>query len=217
MSLEENVVWRLSDLEVETLTWLWPGRLALGKPTVIDGDPGLGKSLMTLDLAARLTTGRALPESPAPPQPVPVILVGSEDAVRDTVLPRLLAAGADPSRVHVFAGRKDQDALSRAPSFPEDEQGLHDLIAITGARLVVLDPLMAFLSARALGSSESGMRRARATVHVLQMNAPPRSAPQPPFGSRHPTLRMPLGVLPVAAGCAKRGREFAPSQRTGQN
>ena len=55
---DEKLVWRLSDLQEEPLEWLWPGRIAAGKTTLIDGDPGEGKSLLTLDLVARLTTAR---------------------------------------------------------------------------------------------------------------------------------------------------------------
>jgi hypothetical protein len=160
MSNEENLVWRLSELEVETLTWLWPGRLALGKSTVFDGDPGLGKSLAIADLAARLTVGRALPDGVVPAERISVVLVGTEDGVRDTVLPRLLAAGADVSRVHVFAGRHQPGHAGRLPSFPEDERELAAIIGATQARLVVLDPLMAFLNPRAAGSGEPGVRRA---------------------------------------------------------
>ncbi|HRY43412.1 MAG TPA: AAA family ATPase, partial [Thermoanaerobaculia bacterium] len=57
----EAVVKRLSEVEEEEIRWLWPGRLAFGKFNILDGDPGEGKSLFTVDLAARVTTGRPLP------------------------------------------------------------------------------------------------------------------------------------------------------------
>src|SRR5207244_1334309 len=86
----------------ETVSWLSPGRLALGKLTIIDGNPDMGKSFITLDLCARVTTGRPLfdaaPEEAHPP--ADVVLLSSEDSQADTVLPRLRALGADLSRVH---------------------------------------------------------------------------------------------------------------------
>src|SRR5207244_7387963 len=89
----------LCDCESEPLAWLWPGRIAAGKLALIDGDPSQGKSLLTLDLAARLTTARPLPDGYVPAQPVSVVLVGHPDTLHDTVLPRLEAPPADPRRV----------------------------------------------------------------------------------------------------------------------
>jgi hypothetical protein len=67
----------------EPIDWIWPGYLAAGKLTLIDGDPDQGKSLVTLDLAARLTTGRTLPDGQALPGPQSVVLLGGEDAEVD--------------------------------------------------------------------------------------------------------------------------------------
>src|SRR5262249_28403 len=110
------------------------------------GDPSQGKSLLTLDLASRLTTGRELPNGYQPSQLSPVVFVNSEDGVRDTVLPRLQAAGADLRRVHLFRGRPCEADLLRLPPFPDDWDLLGEVVVETGARLVVIDPLMAFLS-----------------------------------------------------------------------
>src|SRR5712692_1582747 len=121
---KEKLVLCLNDLEEQTLLWLWPGRLLAGKLTLIDGDPSQGKSLMTLDLASRLTTAVALPDGFRPPQPSAVVLVGSEDGMRDTVLPRLRAAGADLCRVHAFAGRARGGVWSRWARFPGKEKAV---------------------------------------------------------------------------------------------
>ena len=65
-----------SDIPPAAVSWLWPGRIPYGKVTLLDGDPGLGKSLLTLDLAARVSTGRALPHcTTAPAPPAAVILL----------------------------------------------------------------------------------------------------------------------------------------------
>jgi len=144
----EKLVFRLSDLKKEPMDWLWPDRIAAGELTLIDGDPGLGKSLLTLDLAARLTTARPLPDGYVPPQPVSVVLVGHQDGLHNTVLPRLEAAQADLSRVHIFAGHDRAGLWSSLPRFPEDCDLLRETVQETGSRLVVLDPLMALLSER---------------------------------------------------------------------
>jgi hypothetical protein len=72
---KERLLWCLNDLEEQTIGWLWPGRLPAAKLTLIDGDPSQGKSLMTLDLASRLTTTRSLPDGFTPPEPLSVVLV----------------------------------------------------------------------------------------------------------------------------------------------
>lgn len=157
---EEKLVWRLSELQEEPVHWLWPGRIAAGKTTLIDGDPDLGKSLLTLDLAARLTTARPLPDGYVPPEPVSVILVGRQDGLRDTVLPRLKAAEADLGRVHFFAGRARDGVPCGWPSFPDDCDLLRETVEETGARLIVLDPLMDFVSERACSLNDHMVRKA---------------------------------------------------------
>src|SRR5437868_9047837 len=109
----------LCDCESEPLAWLWPGRIAAGKLALIDGDPSQGKSLLTLDLVARLTTARPLPDGPGPVEPLSVVLIGTEDGLGDTVRPRLQAAGADLTRVHSFMVRQEPGS-ERRPIFPED-------------------------------------------------------------------------------------------------
>jgi hypothetical protein len=150
---DEKLVWRLSDLQEEPIDWLWPGRIAAGKTTLIDGDPCQGKSLLTLDLAARLTTGQPLPDGYVPPEPISVVLVGRQDGLHDTIMPRLSAAGADMSRIRVFGGRR-RGSVWRAPSFPEDCDLLRETVEEAGARLIVLDPLIDFLSRRACNLNE---------------------------------------------------------------
>jgi AAA domain len=99
-----------------------------------------------LDLAARLSSGRELPDGFRPAQPGAVLLISGEDGVRDTIVPRLLAAEADMRRVHVFHGRGRNGMRERLPTFPEDCDLLRDIIAETGAQLVIADPFLAFLS-----------------------------------------------------------------------
>lgn len=135
---------RLSDLRPEKVSWLWPGRLPYGKLTILDGDPGLGKSCIGFDLAARLTTGQRTPTGETLRE-APVIVCSAEDGLADTILPRVLGAGGDPSRVFVpqLANSRSQERL---PVLPDDVVALERLAEKTGARLLLLDPLFAFLS-----------------------------------------------------------------------
>jgi RecA-family ATPase len=109
---------------------------------LLDGDPSLGKSTVTLDWAARLSTGTLWPDGEAAPFCNTVIL-SAEDAIGDTIRPRLEAAGADLERVHVVEGVKD-DRL-RAPSFPADVDALETLVKEKAAAFVVIDVLAAYL------------------------------------------------------------------------
>jgi RecA-family ATPase len=127
------------DVRPAALEWLWPGYLARGKLALLDGDPGMGKSLITLDLVARLSRGGPLPDGTAAPRPITSVLLSAEDEAGDTIRPRAEAAGADLSRLVVpkFNGR--------VPQFPDDLPALEELVVERGAELVVIDPLMAFL------------------------------------------------------------------------
>src|SRR5207249_2375561 len=83
-----------ADVGPEAVRWLWPGYLPLGKLVVLDGDPELGKSTVTLDLAARISAGRPMPDG-TPTIAGGVVLLSAEDGAADTVRPRLDAAGAN--------------------------------------------------------------------------------------------------------------------------
>jgi hypothetical protein len=143
--------------------WLWPGRLALGHLAIFDGDPGLGKSLVTLDLCARITTGRPFPDGTGGGEPARVIVINAEDGARDTVRGRLSAAGADLSRVHAFE-RSPGESFLRLPGHLNR---LEDAIARTGARYVVVDPILSFLDARVNVASDHSVRAALAPLADL--------------------------------------------------
>ncbi len=143
--LTANMV-RLSDVHPEPVQWLWRGRIAIGKLTFIVGDPGGSKSFLTLDLAARVSTGRPMPNtSDETPVTGGVILLSAEDTPGDTIRPRLDAAGADCTRIMCFdsvnrSGKKSTLDLSR------DLDAIHDALdQVPDCRLVVIDPISAYL------------------------------------------------------------------------
>ena len=131
------VVTRMSDVEPEDVRWLWGGRIPLGKLTVLEGDPKGGKSTLTLDLMARVTTGGVMPDGSATDLDGPAycVLMTAEDGLADTVRPRLDLAGADPGRVTtweaVMPADDDRPEL-RLPSLPLDV----DRLEVIGHRTV---------------------------------------------------------------------------------
>lgn len=146
---------RLSDIEPAPIRWLWPGWLALGKVGLLDGDPGLGKSTLTLDIAARVTRGGLMPGgSPGALRGTPagVVLLSCEDDPADTLRPRLDAAGADCTRVVAMPGVVDAKG-ERMPSL-SDIEAIETAIESVGAKLVIIDPLMAYLSGDAHRDNE---------------------------------------------------------------
>jgi len=100
--MDENITSvRADTIEPREVTWLWFGRLALGKLTVLDGDPGLGKSTLCTQVAAAITSGAPLPGGPTV-RPRAVLLLSAEDDLQDTVRPRLGACGADLRLAHLI-------------------------------------------------------------------------------------------------------------------
>jgi hypothetical protein len=149
--------------------WLWEGRLALGKVTILDGDPGLGKSLLSLDLIARVTTGAPMPDGSEGVGGGAVLLC-AEDALDDTVGPRLVAAGADDlSRVAAMTGIPSTDPTSGEEMeyplvLPRDVPWIERAVLAVGARLVVIDPLMAYLDGKVNSWRDQDARAALAPL-----------------------------------------------------
>ncbi len=142
----------LSDVKAELVQWLWPGRIALGKLTLIVGDPDQGKSLITLDLAARVSRGAGWPDCPADTAaPGGVVLLSAEDDLADTIRPRLDAAEADVQRVHALTTTKRFDLAAgkeiREPfNIAQHLQALEKAIKeVDDCRLVIIDPISSYL------------------------------------------------------------------------
>jgi len=136
---------RLSDVQPTPLAWLWPGRVPWGMLSVFCGDPGVGKSSVSLDMAARVSSGRSFPDAPAVPVlPASVIVILAEDDLASTVRPRIDALGGDAGRVFSLSGVR-RGASEEWFDLGRDLPVLEDEILKTGARLVVIDPLTAFL------------------------------------------------------------------------
>lgn len=144
----------LSDVVAQLVSWLWYPYIPLGKITLLEGDPGLGKTFLMLAIAAAITRGwPLLSQSGAPGddlEPAAVLYMSAEDGLSDTLRPRLDAVGADVSRVHALTGYrstggdgKDIEGAVSLEDIPVIEQALEQ----TKAKLVIIDPLQAYLGA----------------------------------------------------------------------
>ena len=127
----------MSEIQTEEVKWLWHPYIPLGKVTIVQGDPGEGKTTLILAVIAALTKGEALPESDKALEPMNVIYQTAEDGLADTIKPRLVAAEADCSRVLVIDERKQELTLC--------DERLEQAILETGAKLIVIDPMQAYL------------------------------------------------------------------------
>lgn len=154
-----------SQLQARALSWLWAWRLADGKLAILEGDPGLGKSLVALDLCARLSTGRPWPDGSPNPVAGSAIVINGEDGAEDTIRARLLGLGADLDRVFVL---KSVDEDHRGVlSLPTQTLALEAALEQTRARLVVIDPVLAFLSPGVNPANDLSIRYALAPLAHL--------------------------------------------------
>jgi hypothetical protein len=151
------VVDRLDQVEKRSIEWLWPDFLPLGKLWLLDGRPGTGKSHLTLAIAAAVTTGQPLPGG-SRMEPADVVFV-CEDDPADTIRPRAEAAGANLSRLHFVRGVGDGDDI-RLPQLPGDVRRIQALVIQHAARLVIIDPLNAYLGTGIDSHKDQDIRRA---------------------------------------------------------
>ena len=134
--------------------WLWYPYIPYGKITILQGDPGEGKSTMMMQLAALITTGKAMPDGSGDKIPGNVIYQAAEDGIEDTIKPRLEAAGADCSRI-AFLEQPDEEPILL------NDTRLAQAIEGTQAKLLVIDPLQAYLR------MDSEMQRTNSVRSVL--------------------------------------------------
>src|SRR5579872_5523447 len=149
--VDSLVIDRASDVKTLPLEWLWPGRIPAGRLTLLAGDPGIGKSLLAMDIAARVSSGATWPDKPAGRrEPSNVLVFSMEDDLRDTIAPRLIRAGANMDHTFVVEGVYNRPPFTvlnwkRRFRIPDDIESLglafRELLPV---RLVVFDPLAAY-------------------------------------------------------------------------
>ncbi len=169
-----------SDVETRPIEWLWDQFMAVGKAHMLTGEPGLGKSQITIDIAARLSTGRPFPSYPlgaARQEPVGVIILSAEDDIADTMVPRLQAAGADLKMVAFLSSAlvemgQDKKLKMRSLALREDAEQILKAIATLPFKvgMIIIDPISAFLSSDQDSNSNSDARGTLATLQHTVMD-----------------------------------------------
>ena len=130
----------MEDVVSKEVEWLWYPYIPYGKITIIEGDPGEGKTTLVLKLAAALSRGLPLPcDDDKEYEPIHIIYQTAEDGIEDTIKPRLEKSGADCSMIRVI------DETDKELSMTDDR--LEQAIIETGARLIILDPIQAYIGA----------------------------------------------------------------------
>lgn len=128
---------KLSEIQAEEVKWLWFPMIPYGKLTIVQGDPGDGKTTLILNIAAKLSRGEGLDENMKPTEPMNIIYQTAEDGLADTVKPRLEMAGADCERIMIID--ESEKSLSMI------DERLEEAIIKTNAKLLILDPIQAYL------------------------------------------------------------------------
>ena len=139
MQAQELNLIKMSEIQSEEIEWLWYPFIPYGKLTIIQGDPGDGKTTLALNIAAKLSKGESLDEEMKISEPINIIYQTAEDGLADTVKPRLELADADCERILVID--ESSEALSMA------DERLEEAIKLTNAKLLILDPIQAYLGA----------------------------------------------------------------------
>jgi hypothetical protein len=144
-----------TEIKPTKLDWLWPRYLPRGKLTLLDGDPGLGKSLIAIDLMARLSRGAPLPDGSPVAGPHKSLYLSAEDDAADTICPRAEAAGAEMNRL-LIAARFD----GPPPTLRDNLHEFQGLVLGNQISLMVFDPLMAFLPPEVAANLDQCVRTA---------------------------------------------------------
>lgn len=162
----------LSSVTPRAIDYIWPGRLARGMISLWDGDPGSLKTTAAMDIAARITRGAGMPGQPGDgiSDTLPrrgVVLMTAEDSLDQIVYPRMKVAGADLSRVGIVVKRTVDTPYGPLPSLPEDIEGIELRVAASAADLVVIDPVMSYLSGDLDSNSDQDVRAALAPLGAM--------------------------------------------------
>jgi hypothetical protein len=164
----ELTVRSFDSIESIPIDWLWPGRFALGKITLLTGEGGVGKSIFTCDLAARISKGLPFPDG-SPGVLGDSFFVGAEDGAGDTIRPRLDAAGADCRKVHLIGGPKPPGEEFASPlDLSRHVAQLDQLLArYPDAKLLIIDPILDYLGEKTNSDKATDVRRVLGPLRSL--------------------------------------------------
>lgn len=139
---------KLSDVEPKLVEWLWPGRIPLGMLTLLAGDAGGGKSFLSEYIAACLSKGTDWPDGKPLGEVSATIFLAAEDSLAEVTRPRADAMGADVDKIYVITAAITKDGKDRMVSLSEDLGRIRALAKKTGAKLIVIDPINAYLGGK---------------------------------------------------------------------
>lgn len=155
---EQGGIYTAANIKTRKVRWAWPGYIPFGKLSILEGDPGGGKSALVCDLTARWTTGMPMPNGAEfGGKPIVVILISAEDDVEDTIVPRLEVAGANLLHVRLIPHGADPN---KPFDLVADMPWLESVIVAEGAGVVVFDPITAFMSEQTDTHNDASTRRA---------------------------------------------------------
>ena len=154
----------LDDVQEQKVDWLWPQRIPMGALTILDGDPGSGKSLLTLEIAARVSRGYPLPGETNLTEPMGVVILSAEDSVSHVIRPRLRAANADLSRVLAIPYSPTHEGQPTFSKLPTDIPILEKAVGRVKARLVIFDVLVGYIPSNLSTNRDQDVRLALAPL-----------------------------------------------------
>lgn len=187
----QPVLTSVASVTAEPIEWLWEGMIPQAALVLFDGHPDTGKSTITLDLASRLSQSRRMPDGSRGIEGN-TILLSAEDTLSRPIRERLEACEANLERIYGLEMTDADEPEGRPLSFPEDVKILHRAVLNVEAKLVVIDPIMSYLSGTIDSNHDQGVRKALAPLArvasetgctilmVRHQRKPDRSKPTPP-------------------------------------
>jgi hypothetical protein len=157
----------LDDVQERKIEWLWQDRIPRGAITILDGDPGLGKSLLCCEIAARRSRGLPLPGETAKTTPGGVVILSAEDSIECVIKPRLRAAGGDLTRILAVPYTPEKPGEAFFEKLPADLPILERAVRRVSACLVIFDVLVAYIPVSLSTKSDQEVRLALAPLKDL--------------------------------------------------
>ena len=159
--MRKGTIQWLSSRKPKLVSWAWPGYMARGSITLLDGESTIGKTLTLYDVAARLSTGRPMPDgSQSITKPSTVLILAPEETIDTIIVPRLMAAEADLSKIAIPHIKVKRGKAPEMFLLPESAGKISDMIRESGAVLTIIDPISAFLAPTINSGVDSSVRSA---------------------------------------------------------